>query len=213
MPTMEIPPYSFSAKHVVEMLNLENGTNMIRSALANPELHSLPGARRRQEGKMLFPAANAVASCVKRTLERYWSSKDLELGRESLPFAMIGKLGLRSDVLLRWAKKLWKGMVAAEVKYFPHDAYLKLLYLDGVQQKEGSTGVGGVGLNSVRGSGVNIVRGGGDTAAFGQYEVIMFDEAQVCIHVFLGYRVMLIGFRTRIPAWQRSFSASAPGPA
>lgn len=169
MPTMEIPRYSFTAGHVIEMLGLKDNTNMITSALINPSLHSLPGARKRQEGKKLFPTANSVASCVKKALEKYWSLKDLELSRKSLPFSMIEALGLRSDVLLEWADKLWKGMVAAKVRYFPHDAYLKLLYLDGVQQG-GGAGVGGT-----------YWRGDGDKAVFGKYEVIMFDEAQVCI--------------------------------
>lgn len=124
---------------------------------------------------MRFPTANVVASCVKKTLEGYWSSKDLELSRNQLPSKMIWKLGLNSDVLFKWAENLWEGMVAGKVRYVPHDAYLKLFHLDGVQQAE--TGVG---------SGhMSLVRGDGDIAAFGQYEVIMFDEAQVCIQVFL----------------------------
>lgn len=179
MPTMEIP-HSFTAGNVVEMLGLKDNTNMIISALISPSSHSLPGVKNRQEGKMLFPTANSVATCVKKALEKYWSSKDLELSWKSLPSAMIKALGLRSDVLLGWADKLWKGMVAAKVRYFSHDAYLKLLYLDGVQQEEG-TGVGGVNVGGAYWKRVNLVRGDGDKAAFGKYEVIMFDEAQVCI--------------------------------
>lgn len=177
---MEIPLYSFSARHVIEMLGLKDNINMVASALTNPSSHSLPGTRRRQEGKKLFPTANSVASCVKKTLEKYWSSKDLELSQKSLPFAMIKELGLRSDVVLRWADELWKGMIATKVRYVPHDAYLKLLYLDGVQHEEG-TGVSCVRVGGAYGEGVGPIRGNGDAAAFGQYDVIMFDEAQVCI--------------------------------
>lgn len=178
MPTMEIPSSSFTSRHVIEMLQLENNTAMITSALINPSLYSLPGSRKKKEeeddGKMRFPTANVVASCVKKTLERYWSSKNLELSRNQLPLKMIWKLGLNSDVLFKWAENLWEGMVAGKVRYVPHDAYLKLFHLDGVQQAE-------TGVESAHGG---LVRGGGDMAAFGQYDVIMFDEAQVCIQGF-----------------------------
>lgn len=170
MPTMEIPS-SFTSRHVIEMLQLENNTAMIISALIDPSLYSLPGSTKKEEGKMRFPTANVVASCVKKTLEKFWSSKDLELSLKQLPLGIIWKLGLKSDVLFKWAENLWERMVGGKVRYVPHDAYLKLFHLDGVQQV-------GTGVGSAHGS---LVRGDVDIAAFGQYEVIMFDEAQVCI--------------------------------
>lgn len=195
MPTMEILSSSFTVKHVIEMLQLENNITMITSALINPSLYSLPGIKEKEEGKQRFPTANAVASCVKKTLEKFWSSKELGLSWRQLPFKMIEHLRLKSDVLFKWAESLWEGMIGAKVRYVPHDAYLKLFHLDGVQQNQ-----------------QNLVRGDGDMAAFGQYDIIMFDEAQVCIQVFLSiYRIKLIASRTLTPAWQMSFSVSAAG--
>lgn len=197
MPTMEILSSSFTVKHVIEMLQLENNITMITSTLVKPSLYSLPGAKEGGEGKRRFPTANVVASCVKKTLEKFWSSKELGLSWRQLPFKMIEHLGLKSDVLLKWAESLWERMIGAKVKHVPHDAYLKLFHLDGVQQNQ-----------------QNLVRGDGDTAAFGQYDIIMFDEAQVCIQVFffLIYRIKLIASRTLTPAWQILFSVSATGP-
>lgn len=185
--TMEIPKYSFSARHVIEMLGLQDNVPLIQSALLNPTEHLSSGARKREAGKKLFPTANAVATTVKKTLENYWASKELGLTQKCVPWKMVQKLGLREDVVLKWAVKLWEEMKDARAKYLPHDAYLKLLFLDGVQEEEEGTGVGGarVGGTDMEEGFMRVpVRGGGDRGAFGKYEVIMFDEAQVCICSF-----------------------------
>lgn len=197
MPKMEI--CSFSAVNVIEMLGLRDSVK-ITSALVDPTAHSLPGTRVTRDGVKPFPTANSVATVVKKTLEKYWSSRDLELNRRCVPWAMVEKLGLKGEVLLKWADELWKEMVAAKARYFSHDGYLKLLHLDGIQAEPEGTGVGGTRISGVDGmDGIErgLVRGEGDRVAFSRYNVIMFDEAQVGSHIFLNVWHILIVNRTQ----------------
>lgn len=189
MPTMDLGA-NFGAREVIEILGLDE--EKISSALANPQEHTPYGSRKKESGKKLFPTANAVATVVKKTLERYWSSKDVNIGRNCLPRSMLERLGLRGEILLRWAERIWKDVLNAKVKYLPHDAYLKILYLDGVEEQDEGTGVRGSRVAAAGGEMVTerpLVRGEGDKVAFGAYDVIMFDEAQVLLilHQFLAW--------------------------
>jgi len=167
---MPIPTF-WGNKDLVQVLKLDE-EQVIRDALLDPAAHFKPGRRNKkapgqfeaaepgyehtqsQPGKKKpFPTATTVANVVKRTLERFWNSVESDVLGSCLPRLMIRKLGLKSSVVLRWAKNIWRDIRHAVAPWLPHDAYLKLMHLLGVET-------------------------GGDERAFGGYDAILFDEAQ-----------------------------------
>ena len=149
-------------REIVELLKLDS-TNTITTSLTNPTAHYPPGRRVPSASKRgeinsqgcmkLFPTATSVATAVKWTLENFWNSTDQLVTGRCLPHRMIERLGLKSDVILQWAKDIWEAILRGCAPWLPHDAYLKLLHIRGQES-------------------------GADRLAFGVYDVIMFDEAQ-----------------------------------
>jgi len=164
---MPIPTY-WGNKEITNHLDL--GTEkVICKALVNPADHHQPGRRHKkttaessaiaagqistQASKKPWPTATSVATTVKLALEGFWNSTDQAVEERCLPQRMIEKLGLKSEVILQWVKGIWSDILLGRAPWLPHDAYLKLLHLRGEES-------------------------GGDEIAFGNYDIVMFDEAQ-----------------------------------
>jgi hypothetical protein len=136
--------------------------SQISRALLNPGNYFLPDVRTRQEKsqrpdsgptKKKFPSPLLIATPVRVALEKFWNSAELNIDTQCLPSKMIKKLELNRDIILQWAHDIWRKICDGTAPWLPHGAYLKLFQIRG---NDGDT----------------------DAAAFGQYDVIIFDEAQ-----------------------------------
>jgi len=154
--TMQILNW-WGGKDIVKFLGLDC-VGTVRAALENPAGHEEPKKRRKNSwrdsgGKKPWPTAHSVSVTVKWGLETFWNSVDREVLEKHLPYHMIHTLGLKKGMVLKWVQSIWQSIHDGKAPWLPHDAYLKLFHL-----------YGGVGE--------------GDEAAFGSYDIIMFDEAQ-----------------------------------
>lgn len=133
-------------REIVQILDLENNETL-KTAMLNPSRG--------------LPRASKVAKVINENLLTFFTSAEVEIDYASLHWGMADKLRLKKDVVLEWTRRAWDELQKLQGPCFPHDGYLKMVHLDGVDsEKEG-------------------VRCGADDLAFGQFDGIMFDEAQV----------------------------------
>lgn len=150
----------FGSSEIVKLLNLDD--NLIGEALVNPSLHAHPRVKKQNlDGKMPFPSPTSVAIRVKSAFENFCNSAELEITWRCLPTKLLDKMGLKHSAVLRWVERLWKGMTDGTDPYMTHDCYSKVVCLAASRMPEGQRNVG-------------------EAIAFGRYDVIMYDEAQVC---------------------------------
>lgn len=155
----------FGPRKILEILKIDDA--MIRDALINPRGHASPRTRQLPLGLKPFPSVYSVARVVHASLFSYMSSTEVEIGYECLHWIMTNKLGLKGDIVLGWIKLVWEEMSKGRFPV-PHNAYIKAFHLQAAQ---------GDLAGGIQG------RCKADIMAFDKYDIIMFDEAQVCVYV------------------------------
>ncbi|KAI5851465.1 hypothetical protein DFP73DRAFT_610629 [Morchella snyderi] len=101
-----------------------------------------------------LPRASKVAKIINENLLAFFTPAEAEIDYASLHCVMADRLGLK-NVILEWTRRAWDELRKLQGLCFPHDGYLKM-YLDGVDSEKEKA----------------------DYLAFGQFDGIMFDEAQ-----------------------------------